>query len=303
MLARNALYRTLDILKRLNVGHKLCVSKLALEYEVSSRTIRRDFELIREIFGDFVSKEGECYRAYEKLLLDKVLNGSDLMTLSNIVNLFETTRKSSQISDSTKALIKRAETIYDFKTRPFERLTNFDILSKLEHAIKFRKEIKIGYKTQEKTFYAKIQPYKIVFLNENFYLVGLYATKSKFEYRRVSMVIDVSFTGKSFNKDALVVEFINRLQTPWANFKNQEIEVRLKAQKSIARYFKRKKYLASQRVLQEFEDGSIEVSYRVTNFREVEELIIKWLPRVEILEPKGLKKMIKKSIKKKLSSL
>ena len=300
---RNALYRTLDILKRLNDGQKLCVSQLALEYDVSSRTIRRDFEIIREIFGDFLGKEGDCYQAYKKVILDEVLNASNLMTLSNIVNIFDTIKLSSQISDSTKALIKRAETIYDFKTRPFERLTNFDILEKLEHAIKFQKEIKIAYKTQEKTFYAKIQPYKIVFLNENFYLVGLYATKSKFEYRRVSMITDVSFTGKTFNKEASVVEFINRLQSPWANIKSDEVEIKLKAHKSIARYFKRKKYLPSQRVLEEFEDGSIIVSYRVTNFREVEDIVIKWLPRVEILEPNNFKKMIKKSLKKKLSSL
>lgn len=181
---RNALYRTLDILKRLNDGQKLCVSQLDLEYEVSSRTIRRDFEIIREIFGDFLSKEGDCYKAFKKVILDEVLNASNLMTLSNIVNIFDTIKLSDQISDSTKSLIKKAEDIYDFKTRPFEKLTNFEILEKLEHAIKFRKEIKIAYKTQEKTFYAKIQPYKIVFLNENFYLVGLYATKSKFEYSR-----------------------------------------------------------------------------------------------------------------------
>ncbi len=300
---RNALYRTLDILKRLNEGQRLCVSVLAQEYEVSDRTIRRDFEVIRDIFGDFVAKEGECYRAFKRVLLDKVLNASDLMTLANIVNLFDTIRKSSQISESTKALIKRAESVYDFKTRPFEKLTNFDTLSKLEHAIKFRKEVKIGYKTQEKTFYAKLQPYKIIFLNENFYIVGLYATRHKFEYRRVSMIVSVEFTGKTFTKDASVVEFINRLQSPWANYDGDEIEIKLKAHKSIARYFKRKKYLASQKVLQEFEDGSVEVSYRVTNFREVEDIVLKWLPKIEILEPKNFKKMIKKSLKKKFKAL
>ncbi len=51
---RNALYRTLDILKRLNEGQRLCVSVLAQEYEVSDRTIRRDFE----------GKKEECNRAF-----------------------------------------------------------------------------------------------------------------------------------------------------------------------------------------------------------------------------------------------
>ncbi len=64
MSQKSSLYRTIEILKHLNEGKKLCVTRLAEEYEVSDRTIRRDFELIRERFGDFMSKEGECYRAY-----------------------------------------------------------------------------------------------------------------------------------------------------------------------------------------------------------------------------------------------
>ncbi len=66
MSQRSSLYRTIEILKALNEGKKLCVSSLAQLYEVSDRTIRRDFELIRELFSDFMRKEGECYQAYEK---------------------------------------------------------------------------------------------------------------------------------------------------------------------------------------------------------------------------------------------
>lgn len=93
MSQKSSLYRTIEILKDLNAGKKLCISNLATAYEVSDRTIRRDFELIKEIFGDFVSKEGECYQAYKKVLLEDVLNARDLMTLANIVNLFGITQK------------------------------------------------------------------------------------------------------------------------------------------------------------------------------------------------------------------
>ncbi len=58
MSQKSSLYRTIEILKDLNAGKKLCVTNLAIAYEVSDRTIRRDFELIRELFGDFMSKEG-----------------------------------------------------------------------------------------------------------------------------------------------------------------------------------------------------------------------------------------------------
>jgi len=303
MSQKSSLYRTIDILKRLNDGQRLCVSNLALEYDVSDRTIRRDFVLIKEIFGDFVAKDGECYKAFKKVLLDKVLGSTDLMTLSNIVNLFAITQKQSSISDETKELIKKSMQVYDFKSRPFENMQYSEILKTLEHAIAFNKEVKIGYKTKDKTFYAKLQPYKILFLNENFYLVGMYARKYKFEFRRVTMITDVKLTGKTFFLDSEVVNFIKNIQTPWANFKSQTIEVRLKASQKIARYFKKKKYLPSQEVVDEFEDGSIEVLYRVSNLRELEELIIKWLPQIEIISPNNLKKMIKKVLHKKLNGL
>ena len=43
MSQKSSLYRTIEILKHLNEGGKLCVTRLAQEYEVSDRTIRRDF--------------------------------------------------------------------------------------------------------------------------------------------------------------------------------------------------------------------------------------------------------------------
>ena len=46
-------------------------------HEVNDRTIRRDFELIRELFGDFMNKEGECYQAYNKVPSQKITKKYD----------------------------------------------------------------------------------------------------------------------------------------------------------------------------------------------------------------------------------
>ncbi len=303
MANRSSLHRTLEIIERLNNSKVLCVSYLAQEYEVSERTIRRDFEVIKDIYGNFVTKEGECYKAYEKLLLNKVLNSTDLMTLANIVNLFGMTQKDSQISDETKALVKESLTVYDFKTRPFEEVRNYEIVKKLEHAIKFNKEIKIEYQTERAITQACFQPYKISFLNENFYLVGINCSKGVFEYRRVTMIKSVEFTKKEFFLKHDVVSFIDKLQTPWGVFGKDEIKVRLRANVKIRRYFYKKKYLPSQKITNEFENGDIEVTYVVTNLREIEDIIIKWLPQISILSPQNLNKMIKRSLAKKLYSL
>lgn len=303
MSQRSSLYRTLEILKLLNEGKKLCVSNLAKIYEVSDRTIRRDFELIRELFGDFVSKNGECYQAYKKVLLDDVLNATDLMTLANIVNLFDITQKESLISDKTKALIKKSMTVYDFKSRPFERVENHDVVKELEHAIKFRLTIKIQYKTERQDTKTLFNPYKIVFVNENFYLVGIKVSNQSVEFRRITMIKSVEFTKKQFLIDSKVESFLKAIQTPWATFGKEEIVVKLRVEVPIRRYFQRKKYLPSQKIVHTFENGDIEVHYTITNFREVEDLIIKWLPRIRVIAPRNLQKMLKRSLRQKLGAL
>jgi len=79
--------------------------------------------------------------------------------------------------------------------------------------------------------------------------------------------------------------------------------VRLKVDKKIRRFFILKKYLSSQEVVHTFDNGDIEVHYRVSNLQELEELVIKWLPNIEVLSPRPLQKMIKKSLKRKIAGL
>ncbi len=303
MSQKSSLYRTIEILKLLNDGKKLCVTNLSYEYEVSDRTIRRDFELIRTIFGDFMSKDGECYQAYKKVLLEDILRGTDLMTLANIVNLFGKTSMDSAISEQTQSLVKKSLNVYDFKSRPIEHVQNKSFMKTIEHAIKFHKAIKLEYKvtrgSTKRTFY----PYKILFVNENFYLVGENISKKSFEFLRFSLVLDVQDTKKSFFPRHDIIEFIAKVQTPWAAFGKEEIKVKLRVAQRNRKYFMMKKYLPSQEVIQTFENGDIEVHFTVHNLKEIEELVIKWLPHISIIAPRHLNKMIKRVMKKKLEGL
>ncbi|SFV55076.1 hypothetical protein MNB_SV-8-298 [hydrothermal vent metagenome] len=71
----------------------------------------------------------------------------------------------------------------------------------------------------------------------------------------------------------------------------------------MRRFFLFKKYLSSQEVVQTFDNGDIEVHYTVSSLHELEELVIKWLPQINIISPQGFKKMMKRTLKEKLASL
>ena len=287
----------------LNDGKKLCIKNLSHIYDVSDRTIRRDFELIRTVLGDFMSKEGECYQAYKKVILEDILQGTELMTLANIVNLFGETSMDSVISEHTKSLVKKSLSVYDFKSRPIEHLQNRSFLKTIEHAIKFQKAIKLEYKISKGSTKRTFHPYKILFLNENFYLVGENASKKIFEFLRLSLVIDVQDTKKSFLPRKDIVTFISKVQTPWATFGKKEIKVKLRIKQKYGKYFMMKKYLPSQEVVHSFENGDVEVHFIVHNLKEIEDLVIKWLPHISIIAPRHLNKMIKRVMKKKLEGL
>lgn len=300
---RSGFERLVYILHTLNDGTPVCVSGIAEQFEVSPRTARRDFELIREHFGNFISKEGDCYRAYRTFLLGDVLEGRDLMTLANIVNLFGLASMETAISEHTRALVAQSSSVYDFKSRPFEQFENREAIKRIEHCIKFSKEMALLYRINRGAISRIFHPYRILFLNENFYVVGMNIGKPDFEFLRISMILTAEETGKTFFRDRDVVDFVAKIQTPFASFGRQETVVRLLITRKYRKYFELKKYLPSQRIVAEHEGGDIEVHFNVYGLREIEELIIKWLPGVQVLYPKVLNDRIKRELQKKLAGL
>lgn len=304
MSQKSSLQRVLEILNRLNKGEKLCVSQLAELYEVSDRSIQRDFKMILEVFDDFLIKEGECYRGYKKVLLDELLQGSELMMLSNIVNVFDITDTKSLISSETKRLIENSMDVYSFKFRPIEQAYNKEILKTIEHAIKFNKELEVLYHgrySRNQSF--QVQPYKLVFSVDNLYLIVKLPIKNKILKLRMSNIETVELTSKNFYKDREIEHFITSSQTLFANDASKDIVVRLHVSNVRAKYFFYKKYLSSQKIINKFENGDIEIEYHINNFNEIDNLILKWMPEVKIIEPQELKDVIRKKLIGKLDGL
>jgi predicted DNA-binding transcriptional regulator YafY len=299
----DSIRRVIETINALNEGKTVCISRLAQTYDVTPRSIRRDLELIKDIFGTFITKDGECYRAYDKLLLDKVLSATELMQLSNIVNLLQLTQKDHQLSEATGALINRAQEVYLFKNKPFEQFTNHEILRKVEHTISFRLTIDVTYSTRKDDIHFTLEPYRIVFLNENFYLIGHAKGQQRVEFLRLSMIKEVRSTGKTFIHDTNIKQFIERLQTPFAMYELKERVIVVRVSKQIKKYFLLKDYLPSQRITEHYPNGDIQIEFTVTRFKEIEELLLKWMPGMRILSPDGLKEHMKRVLERKMQVL
>lgn len=88
MSKTSSIHRTSQIIKELQDGKTLTLKELALRYETSERTIRRDFELISEVFGDISLRPRlGSFAIAQKTMFENILNSAGLAMLKEILAL------------------------------------------------------------------------------------------------------------------------------------------------------------------------------------------------------------------------
>ncbi len=317
----NQTVRVLELLKRFNNGQKVCIA--SLQYDIlwegkSEKTIRRDLDVIREAFPDsfsLVQGEKGCYKAVTKAAFENFLS-QDIITLmakalsiaqhSNIFNGLNIDEDDRKILEKQ---IKEYQKVYEIKSKPFEeQVQNPELFKKLERAIKYKQKLKVTYEVNPHQIqYYEMKPYKILFMQENFYLAGEVENKPYcFTPLRVSKIKAVEIKSETFYHHKTVDNFIKDMQTPLAlyseAYKENLIDVIVEVDRKKAQHFRLKKHLLSQEILEEKKNGNLLLSFKVTQYKEIEELIKRWIPHIKVLEPKRLKKKIEKDIQKYLSS-
>ena len=326
--------RVLDLLNRFNNGDKVCIKQLQeasieayefygskqdllwfnenTEKPMSDKSIRRDLDIVKKFFPEsfeLITGEKGCYKSLNSKVFDNFLNPE---TLSLMVQTFNIAQRNNMfdsfdINDTDKKMLKKKakekSSVYEFKNRPFEtKESDTALFHTLEHNIKYNKSILIEYENNDKSITEiEVKPYKILFMNDNFYLA---CANDKYIYStyRISKIMNVKELGKKFNINPEIEEFIKDIQTPFSmysqGYRSKLIKVTIEVNKDKAYFFKVKKYLISQNVEGTNPDnGNLIVSFTVTQEREMEELIKKWLPSVKVIEPISLKNKIENELK------
>ena len=315
----NQTIRVLELLKRFNNGQKVCIESLQndiLWENKSEKTIRRDLDVIKEVFPnsfELIRGEKGCYKAITKKAFESFMSQEMIalmvktFSLAQHNNLFD----SLDIDQSDKRIIEKKieeyQKIYLFKSKPFENhIENQEIYKKIEKAIKYKQKLHVTYEINAtKLKKHSVKPYKILFMQENFYLAGeVENEKYIFSPLRVSKIKKIEILNETFYHNRMIDNFIKDMQTPLAryseDYKEKLIEVILEVDTKKVQHFKVKKHLPSQETIEEKENGNIVLSFKVTQNMEVEELVKKWIPHIKVLAPMSLKKKIEKDIEKYL---
>ena len=306
----NQTHRVLELIRRFNNNEIVCISQLKNEmmwYGKSDKTIRRDLDIIKAVFPDtFHRIQGEigCYKAITNGLFNNITSAENMTLLVQTFNIADRSNlfKSLDIESADKAIlekkIKESKNTYLFKNKPFEnKSADFELFKKLEQAIYHRKEIEIDYRPVDEVTKRVIKPYKIVFMNENFYLASeVDHPDYQFSLFRISKIEGVEFTKRNFHQKRELALFIKEMQTPMAkytaNYKEKLVDVVVEVSASRAQHFKSKKYLPSQKIIEEKPDGSLILEYKVTNELEIIDIVKRWIPHMKVIAPSSLKEKI-----------
>jgi len=288
------LFRRTQIIAKLYNGAKLTHKELAEEFNVSIKTIQRDFSALVTLYP--IYKDGHSWKLEDDYEFEEQLSFQDDLTLKLLLQASKSFDKSFQES-SSKLLSRISENISApiYTKIELEDISNkFNEVHLIENAINQSKQITFTYLKDDDYFEMTIDPYKIVNFDSFWYLVG----KRKGNLRRyyLQTIFNVIVEDTTFRKSKKIEKLIHNAINIWFD-ENNSFEVKLLIDKSIKKYFQRKPISSTQRYIGEDEDENMIVTLQATHENEIFPIVKYWLPNIKILEPQEMNEKVEKDIK------
>jgi len=202
-------------------------------------------------------------------------------------------------------LTQKGKDIYLFKNSPFEDTNTIESsqnFERLKRNIEAREYTKITFFHDDKE-YDNLKPIKLVFVDNNWYIAYV-DSNNLLKFGRISFIHRVDYGSKTGHFQPSSVEkhkaFLTQdLQNAMTLYGKEKKTATIKATPLIAKYFKpnMKKFLSSQKFVEELKDGSVIFTVQYTQELEILPFVQKWLPDLVILEPKELKEVYIKKLK------
>ncbi len=291
------LLRLNTILARLNDGEALSVKALAQEFNVSERTVQRDFnERLHPLYP--IEKHKRLWRMGKGFALEKQTSNEDALVLGILNQVVE--GMGTLFSARAKELLSK---IHNDSNNPiYAKADMEDISSHLEEIALLTKAIETKHimtctytKDRTEAKERKIKPLKVVTFGGFWYLVAL---NEKDEIRKFYLknITNIQVIESVFDNDIAIDKQLHDAISIWFSSEEEPFKVRLQADAEISKYYKRKP-LPTQKIEEYLEDGSIIISLMVTNDIEVMQLVKCRLPHLKVLEPLWIKNKIDQELK------
>ena len=298
------LTRLNTILARLNDGESLSVKDLAEEFNVSDRTIQRDFnERLITLYP--IYQEKKKWKMQEGFKIEKSTNIEDIIVLDILEKMTE--NLGDRFSVRAKTLLSK---IRNQDYNPIYAKLNMEDISEhistiaeLEDAIKDNREISCKYEMDGRRRHLNLKPLKIANYEGFWYLIAIDARDEILKKYYIKSIFNIILNDKYFTTSKGIEELLENSISIWFSATNDAFEVELHLAPDAAKIMKRKPISKSQRLLKEFEDGSMEIVVKVTNKMEILPIIKYWIPHIRVIGPEWLAEVVDKDVELYLEKL
>ena len=294
-----ALTRLVTILTKLYNGEQLSVKKLAEEFNVSRRTIQRDFN--ERLISFPIFQENRLWKMQDGFKLEKSSSIEDQVVLDIMEKLVDGV--GNKFASKAKVLLSK---IKNDDSNPIYAKLNMEdigdkleIIQQLESSIKSKLLVNCIYKLEEnKTHSLKIKPLKIVNYEGFWYLIAL-DTNNKDVLKKYYLknIFNIKNTDENFEINSKLESLLENSISIWFQENNEPFDVKIKVSNKIAKYIKRKLIAPTQITESVYEDGSLDIVVKITHEMEILPLVKYWLPYMKVIEPKWIHEIIHKELK------
>ena len=293
--------KILHFLQYIDKNKSFCVAQMAAYLDISVKSVQRYIKEIEEFFGfSFLHPAKGCYALPDTSKINEIfVDAREIEQFEKLIDIVA-------IADSSfvkflgidgslaKKLLKEDASIYLLKESPFEELVNFHLLQKLKSAIKYHQFIDISYHSDKNYFFEYVKPIKILYAQGNWYLAAITkdSINNGFKFLRINFIQDIIFHRQTFQKDYEAEYFLQNFQSLFSAYKEPFFDVVVEVDEEVARHFRVKKFLPSQKIIKD--EGKLLIKYTINIDNEILMLAKQWLPHMKIVSPYFLQeKLIK----------
>jgi proteasome accessory factor B len=313
--SRPPLERMLRIHQALQAGGFPNATKLAREVEVSTKTIHRDIEFMRDRLnlpiefdktrnGYFYTGEVSSFptmqitegEIFALVVAEKALQ--QYRGTSFEKPLLSAIRKMEQALPDTISLnLADIEQTISFRTRA-EPILNLEIFDALAKAVAQRQQLELNYrKPGQPTEKRLVDAYHLANINGEWYLFAYDHARKDLRTFVPVRIQSVKPTGKTF-ESTQKFSLEKRLRDSFGVHSGEgEFDVVIRFNARAADYIREKKWHPSQ-TLRDLKGGGAELKMKLSSLAEVQRWVLSWGGDAKVLKPHELVESIRQSAEK-----
>lgn len=296
----NRINRITFILERLSKGYGLSTPNLEEYFSISKKIIQTDFKNVilpmfdEIIYYDYTSK---TYVSDKNFLTATLFSSEELALIAILKSKAKDKYSDENLSEKVDTLFSNYEELLSNDIYNIASVESLDKFKKevvlIKNAIATKHIISLKYNDIQRSVY----PLKIINIDAFWYLVLYEEKDKKIKTFHINSIENINILTKRFRYENDYIKKFENCINAYFVADSEPTSVILFIDSQVAKYFKAKPLNSSQRVMETYSDGSIDIELSISTFREIIPTIQKYIPHVKVVEPKELENLVYENLR------